>query len=420
MPLVHLRNADAETALHLAAETGHLQTLDFLLAQGSDVTVADTDTTQTAFHAAARAGRVWAFACLRLAATARLGPEGARALLRQPDAEGHTCLDWAAANGHLPNLKLLLRLGALDPWRPDPAGRCDLHLAARGGHADVCRYLVQRRGLDPQRLWDAQGQTPLAHARGDRHAVLAALRVRPAPATTGVEAADEADIPTRPQHPRATVVWAYTLAPTAAWAAPFFLAWYWALPLLAFTSLLFSCARGRQGGQQHRHGRSQQQVQQAQGDGGQSAKGPLPLTQWAAAQEAYPGFWLGTVVAFAAADPLLRSWPRPVAWLQAGRGEMAAPPTTSGLPFGGGRAAVIAMYVLFGATVLLWADIVFWRADPCIVPFDGRALEETLAWVAATGAPPPESHTCRTCLFRRPLRSKVRVCVWEGSCNFLD
>lgn len=404
VPLVHLRNVDGETALLLAAETGHLKTLQFLLAQGSDVTVADTHNAQTAFHGAARAGRVWALACLHAAAVQRLGPAGAQALLNAPDAEGHTCLDWAAVNGHLPCLKLLLRLG-LDPRRADPAGRCTLHLAALGRRADVSRYLVHQRGLDPQSLRDAQGQTPLAHAGGNR-AVLAALRTRSAP--TGAVEADQADTPTRREPTRAVLVAAYALASTAAWAAPFFFAWYWALPLLIFTSLLLSLARRQGGGGVHAH-HGQQQAQLQQQAQARDSK-VSPVARWVGGQEAYPGFWLGTLVAFTAADPMLRFWPQSVAWMDAGGGEMAS--TTAAISFPTLSGGAVAMYVLFGATVLLWADLVFWRADPGTVLFDGRAFGETLAWVAATASPPPDNHTCPTCLVRKPLRSKVRV-DWE-------
>ena len=270
---------------------------------------------------------------------------------------------------------------------------------------------MRRRGLDPQSLRDAQGQTPLAHAQGDR-AVLAALRAKPTKALK----ADEADTPTRPHPPRAGVVAAYALASAAAWAAPFFLAWYWALPLLAFTSLLLSLARrhagGGGGGGHHRHASHPQPSSHAQVQGGRG-QGPSPLARWVGStQEAYPGFWLGTLVAYAAADPVLRFWPHSVKWGKAGGGGGEMVTAAPGDPPFLGGGGLVAMNVLFAATLLLWVDLVFWRADAGAVPSDGRAFDETLARVAATAAPPPESHTCPTCLVRKPLRSKV--CTRDG------
>lgn len=60
LPLMKLRNADGETPLLRAAATGHLQTIKYLLEQGSDLASRDTGNGNTVFHNAARNGRIWA------------------------------------------------------------------------------------------------------------------------------------------------------------------------------------------------------------------------------------------------------------------------------------------------------------------------------------------------------------------------
>ncbi len=393
IPLVHLCNTDGETPLLLAAGAGHLPTLKFLLEQGSDLAAADAANGQTAFHHAARSGRVWALHFLHAAAVRRWGPQGAHALLQQPDAEGHTCLDWAAVMGHLPCLKLLLRRG-LDPRRPDAKGRCSLHLAARAGRAEVCRYLIARRGLDPTALRDAEGKDARAHARPGDCAVRAALRVAVASSEAGGSAKDDGvDTPTRLQPVRPGFLAAIALASAALWLLPFLLPWYGALPLAAFASSFLAWAR-----------RQQQQKQQGGATtSSSSSSSSSMLAHWARGPEAYPGFWLGTMAAFVASEPLLHYWPRSVAWLSGDELVAAA----VGSKTGGSAAGLIATYAAFAATSLLWADLVLWRPDPGTAPFDGAALEQALAEVVATASPPPPSLVCHTCLVRKPPRSKV-------------
>lgn len=396
VPLVHLRNAEGETPLLLAAGAGHLTTLQFLLEQGSDVAAADAAIGQTAFHAAARQGKAWALHFLLHHAQRRLGPAGAQALLLQPDAEGHTCLDWAAAMGNLPALKLLLRRG-LDPRRRDPRGRCSLHLAARAGRAQVCRYLIGRQGLNPAALLDAEGQAPIAHARRGDWAVRDALRRTVVAAPPAGDAV--AETPMRLQPVRGGFLAVYALLSTLLWALPLFLPWYWAAPCAAAAALLLAAAR-----------------RGAAVGSGKKNSSTHPnnslLAQWARAPDAYPGFWLGTLAAFAATEPVLRQWPESVAWLAPGELLAALPTTTTTTT----TAGVLATYAAMAATLLSWADLVLWRPDPGAVALDGAVLERTLAEVVvAAAAAPPQAHTCPTCLVRKPLRSKVggrRMWLW--------
>lgn len=71
-----------------------------------------------------------------------------------------TPLQWAARQGHLEAVVLLLRAGA-DAARRDAEGCASLHLAAQFGHTAVVAYLVARQagaGVDDG---DAAGMTPL-------------------------------------------------------------------------------------------------------------------------------------------------------------------------------------------------------------------------------------------------------------------
>ncbi|KAJ2950335.1 hypothetical protein O0L34_g8565 [Tuta absoluta] len=72
-----------------------------------------------------------------------------------------TPLQWAARQGHLEAVVLLVRAGA-DPRLRDAEGCASLHLAAQFGHTAVVAYLVAR-GADPDE-GDAGGMTPLMWA----------------------------------------------------------------------------------------------------------------------------------------------------------------------------------------------------------------------------------------------------------------
>jgi ankyrin repeat protein len=53
------------------------------------------------------------------------------------DSEGHTCLDWAAFNGHLPVVQYLVQRRAMDPTRTDPKVRPAPPASTRMASEDV-------------------------------------------------------------------------------------------------------------------------------------------------------------------------------------------------------------------------------------------------------------------------------------------
>jgi ankyrin repeat protein len=59
--------------------------------------------------------------------------------------EGNTALHWAAYNGHLPVVKLLIAAGA-DMWIKNAAGHLAMFEAERADKSDVVQYLLEAGG----------------------------------------------------------------------------------------------------------------------------------------------------------------------------------------------------------------------------------------------------------------------------------
>jgi ankyrin repeat protein len=139
-----------ETALHLAAQNGHLGVIPVLLSAGAEVDSKDMSAPTTE-------KTVLKFKCYSLMFF----------------SDGCTALHWAAMNGHLGVIQVLLSAGAEVDSKDKSApttektvlkfkyhslmffsiGHSALHYAALNGHLDSCRLLVEARADLSLRNW---------------------------------------------------------------------------------------------------------------------------------------------------------------------------------------------------------------------------------------------------------------------------
>ncbi|XP_041420584.1 ankyrin repeat domain-containing protein 6 isoform X2 [Xenopus laevis] len=118
------------TALHLAANKGHVNIVHILVKAGCDLDIQD-DGNQTALQRAAVVGNTEVLALLI--------QEGC-ALDRQ-DKDGNTALHEASWHGFSQSVKLLVKAGA-NVLAKNKAGNTPLHLACQNGHSQSCRILL--------------------------------------------------------------------------------------------------------------------------------------------------------------------------------------------------------------------------------------------------------------------------------------
>ena len=90
------------------------------------------------------------------------------------DFSGCGPLVWAARNGHVGVVKILLGRGEINPDKPDDDGRTPLSHAARNGHEEVVKILLEREEVNPDRL-DRFSRTPLSDAIEKGHERVVAL-----------------------------------------------------------------------------------------------------------------------------------------------------------------------------------------------------------------------------------------------------
>eukprot|EP00913_Durusdinium_trenchii_P007026 g6609.t1 len=160
------RDIFGRTALYAAAERGHAEAVELLLAAKSEVQVLDHNH-RSLLHAAALAHSSH---CLEQLLDARVAVdvadrEGRTALHVAAEGEeelveGRTALHLAAWQGDEEVVEVLLEARA-DTNHPDSHCHAPLHLAADQGHLEVVRSLIQNQ---------ADGNQPNIHGRSPLHA----------------------------------------------------------------------------------------------------------------------------------------------------------------------------------------------------------------------------------------------------------
>lgn len=139
-------------ALLLAAQGGHVSTVEFLLNQGG-VNLAARDRAGTSlFHRVVSNAGVYS-GIVRLVLD-----RGGANLVARPNDSGRTALHTAAFSGYVETMLLLIDHGA-NIHAADNGGLCPLHLAARGGHVPAVKTLLTH-GADIE-AQSAKNLTPL-------------------------------------------------------------------------------------------------------------------------------------------------------------------------------------------------------------------------------------------------------------------
>lgn len=182
---VDAKNEQGQTALHYAAENGHIAMVEALL-QHSRVAVETKNNLQTtALHLAAKNGH----------------KDVVTRLLEQcehvdaQDYAGFTALHYAADSGHLDIVKMLLKK-VKDVNITDYTNRLTaLHLAATNGHLKTVEQLLRHDEIDVVAL-DSKGRTACYYAMYNEHtAVAERILGNGVPGVMQVRAADIAKYP---------------------------------------------------------------------------------------------------------------------------------------------------------------------------------------------------------------------------------
>ena len=126
----HDSSQDPQTALHMAAECGHVECVALLLEAGADKDLANFEG-KTALHLAAQRG---------FSEVVKLLLEAGADKDTATYDDGQTALHVAAGNGHLEVVKLLLDAGA-DKDATDDGGNTALDWATASGHLEIVRLL---------------------------------------------------------------------------------------------------------------------------------------------------------------------------------------------------------------------------------------------------------------------------------------
>ena len=125
----------------VAAQFGHTEVCELLLANGSDLEERLPRTLYTALHIAATDGHQSLLELLL----------SHKADVNSRDRRGGTPLHLASQEGHLASVVALLQAGA-DPLLPARDGALPIHKAAQHNHTEVVRILIESTKCSPDQV----------------------------------------------------------------------------------------------------------------------------------------------------------------------------------------------------------------------------------------------------------------------------
>ncbi|XP_077577444.1 inversin [Stigmatopora nigra] len=148
-PHIDINMADkyGGTALHAAALSGHVNTVQLLLERGAMVDSLDVMKHTPLFRACEMGHRDVILTLIKGSARVDL-----------VDVDGHTALHWAALGGNAEVCQILMDNG-ISPNVKDHAGRTPLQCAAYGGYI-TCMAVLMEKHADPN-IQDKEGRTAL-------------------------------------------------------------------------------------------------------------------------------------------------------------------------------------------------------------------------------------------------------------------
>ena len=155
---IDIRDNTGDTPLHRAVASGHLNIVKYLVSKGANP-CAKRSTGDTPLHYAVRQGY--------LNIVKYLVSNGADVCInKKEDIDGKTPLHIAAGSGHLSVVKYLISKGA-NVNAKEEDGDTPLHWAAGSGHLSVVKYLISKGANVNAKEED--GDTPLHWAAGSGH-----------------------------------------------------------------------------------------------------------------------------------------------------------------------------------------------------------------------------------------------------------
>ena len=150
-------NKSGQTFLHVAAQAGKVQILQYLLSLPKVLIDAKADWGRTPLHYAAESGQLEA---VKFIVEQKSGSVGV------VSDDGRTPLHDACGEGQLSVVDFLLKCKDIDVNKEDENGYTALHYAAESGYADVVSRLCSVKGINVNAK-DMEGKTPLHYSAGE-------------------------------------------------------------------------------------------------------------------------------------------------------------------------------------------------------------------------------------------------------------
>lgn len=197
IPAVRESNKEGNTALILAARSGHLPVVQYLLQNGGASVKDLNKENHTALLAASAQGHLqvvqwlmldggasakdydknWNTALLLASAAGHLDVvkwliKKSFSTVKEANADGSTSLILAATGGHLPVVQFLLEEGGASIKEANKKGYSALLRAAEKGHLSTVQYLVKDGGASVKEA-ESNGNTPLLLAAHEGHVHIA-------------------------------------------------------------------------------------------------------------------------------------------------------------------------------------------------------------------------------------------------------